>query len=246
MSAKLYSLRMSHPSHAAHAMLERKRIEHEVRDLLPGLHPLILRLAGFRGGTVPALVLDRRRLQTSLQISRALDELVPERPLFPADPERRRAVEAAEAWGDSELQPVPRRIFRWGLTRDTKLRRWLADISNVPAPGLVAGTGRGQARLFARISGADEDRVRRDVDELPALVAHVDALIADGTIGGEEPNAADFQIGATLAALTNFTDLRPFVYGHPAGDLAARLFAPWPFTVPPFVPAHWLAPDADD
>ena len=44
----------------------------------------------------------------------------------------------------------------------------------------------------------------------------VDALIEDGTIGGDEPNAADFQIGATTRLLMNFDDLRPSIEGRPA------------------------------
>jgi glutathione S-transferase len=118
--AKLYSLALSHPAHAARLMLERKGIDHEVADLLPGLHPLLLRLAGFRGSTVPAVRIDGRRIQGSLEISHALEELRPEPPLFPADPDERRAVQEAEVWGESALQPVPRRIFRWSCGRDRR------------------------------------------------------------------------------------------------------------------------------
>src|SRR5260370_952805 len=109
-------------------MLERKRIDHRIVQIQPGLHSLVVRLAGFPGGTVPALTLDGRRIQGSTSISRALDELRPEPALFPADRERRRAVEDAEAWGESELQPVPRRVYRWGLVRDRAMRRRLAEV----------------------------------------------------------------------------------------------------------------------
>ena len=78
VTAKLYSLSLSHPGHAARLMLERKGIEHRVVDLLPGLHPPIVRAAGFRGGTVPALKLDGRRIQGSLRISRALEQARPD------------------------------------------------------------------------------------------------------------------------------------------------------------------------
>ena len=43
----------------------------------------------------------------------------------------------------------------------------------------------------------------------PAKLDHVDALAADGVIGGEEPNAADLQIGATLRVLLTVGDLHP-------------------------------------
>src|SRR6185312_2123925 len=100
MAATLYSLSLSHPSHAARLMLERKGIEHEVKDLLPGFHPLLLRLAGFRGGTVPALQIDGRRIQGSTEISQALDELQIEPTLYSSDPARRQAIREAEDWGE--------------------------------------------------------------------------------------------------------------------------------------------------
>jgi glutathione S-transferase len=83
VSARLYSLSLSHPSQAARLMLEHKGLEHEVVELLAGIHPLQLRAAGFRAGTVPALKLDGRRVQGSLRISRALEQARPEPALFP-------------------------------------------------------------------------------------------------------------------------------------------------------------------
>jgi glutathione S-transferase len=96
-------------------MLEHKGIEHEWVRLAPGLHPIQLRLAGFRGGTIPALKLDGLRVVGSRRISRLIDEIKPEPSLFPADPARRAAVEAAEEWGDTVLQPIPRRLLRWAF-----------------------------------------------------------------------------------------------------------------------------------
>jgi glutathione S-transferase len=89
MTVKLYSLTVSHPSVAAHLMLEWKRIDHRVLQIQPGLHPLVVRIAGFPRNTVPALELEGRRIQGSLAISRALDEYRPEPALFPDDPVRR-------------------------------------------------------------------------------------------------------------------------------------------------------------
>ena len=44
----------SHPSRAGIAMLRHKRIPHRVVWLMPGLHPLLVRVAGFPRHTVPA------------------------------------------------------------------------------------------------------------------------------------------------------------------------------------------------
>ena len=44
----------SHPSRAGIAMLRHKRIPHRVVWLMPGLHPQLVRVAGFPRHTVPA------------------------------------------------------------------------------------------------------------------------------------------------------------------------------------------------
>jgi glutathione S-transferase len=236
VTAKLYSLSLSHPGHAARLMLQHKGIEHRVVDLLPGLHPPVVRAAGFRGGTVPALKLDGRRIQGSLRISRALEQARPDAaPLFPAA--RRQAVEDAEAWGERDLQPVPRRLFRWAALHDAGLRRWLAgDVLQLPAPRLAAAGYGPLARLFAGMVGASDTQVRADLAELPGKLDHVDQLIAAGTIGGTEPNAADFQIGTTVRVLLAFEDLRDQVEGRPAGDLAMRVLPDFPGPIPPALP----------
>src|SRR5947208_5109923 len=98
MTAKLYGMAISHPSQAARKMLEHKGIEYELVSMPPTTQALVVHLAGFKGGTVPALKLDGRRVQGSVAIAHALEELKPEPPLYPRDPEQRRRVEEAERW----------------------------------------------------------------------------------------------------------------------------------------------------
>ena len=146
-------------------MLAHKRLPHRRIDLLAGFHPYLVRAAGFEGRTVPALELaDSRHVQGSLEISRALDELIPERPLFPDEPVARSAVERAERWGHDELQPVPRRIFRWAAMEDPALRRWIASqVEGVPAPAIVATLSRPISTLRCAESGrhrGDDPRQR--------------------------------------------------------------------------------------
>jgi glutathione S-transferase len=119
-------------------MLQHKGIEHEWVKVAPGAQAFRVRLAGFRGGTVPALRLDGRRVVGSRRISRLLDEVKPEPPLFPADPGRRRAVEAAEEWGETVLQPIPRRLLRWAIRHHPDARVMLARVLGSPRPELVA------------------------------------------------------------------------------------------------------------
>ena len=58
----------------------------------------------------------------------------------------------------------------------------------------------------------------------PALLDRVDALIAEGVIGGHDYNVADFQIATSVRLLMTLEDLRGAIEPRPAAR--ARL-APW-------------------
>jgi len=241
--ATLYSLEPSHPSHAARLMLEHKGIDHKLVNFLPGTHSVMLRTRGFRGPTVPALKLNGRRVQTSRAISRALDELQPEPRLFPADPQERIRVEEAERWGDQVLQDIPRRLFRWVAVRNPEFRAYLAREYGIPLPRVAATINAPVARWFARQSGATDERTGGSLALLPAVLDHVDKLIADGVIGGKGPNAADFQIGTSVRVLMTWDDLAPAIEGRRAAKHALSLMPEYPNHVPGgHVPEQWLQP----
>jgi glutathione S-transferase len=241
VKVKLYSIAVSHPARTAGLMLRYKGIEYELVDIPPGMQRLLLRLHGFRGATVPALKIDGRKVQGSLNVSRALDALQPEPPLFPADPQQRAAVEEAERWGEAELQPVPRNIFRWCVSRDQELRQDLAQTTGIPLPSIAARAMKPVGWYFASVvSGATEESVRADLAALPAQFDHVDELIAEGVIGGEQPNAADFQIATSVRVMLNFPQLRPLIESRPAGELAMRIAPRFGDQVPLKLPAEWV------
>jgi glutathione S-transferase len=249
---RLYSIPMSHPGHAARLMLERKRIDHDVKYLLTGSQAVALRALGFPRGTTPALKIDGRRIQGSREIAAALDEITPTPALFPADPGGRRAVKAAEEWAEREFQPVPRRLLRWGLRNVDDLRQWVIvnelrglGIRRIPASSAMARASLPLAAYFARVSGATEAAARADLERLPELLQHVERMIDAGTIGGAEPNAADFQVGTTARLLYAFEDLRPVVEGTPAAELGMQLFPDFPHNIPPFLPRAWLQGEPD-
>lgn len=241
MQATVYALAGSHPVKAALLMLDRKGIEWRRRDLANVVDRPLLRAMGFPGPTVPAVKLDGRKIQTTRALARALDELVPEPPLFPADPDRRASVEAAEQWGDEVLQPVPRRLSWAALKRDRSgLRSFIeGPIMGIP-PGLAVATAAPLVYGSAKINKATDDAVRADLLTLPALIDQVDDLIANGVIGGAEPNAADYQIFTSVRLLMCFDDLRPQIESRPAGEQALRLVPHFPGKVPPVFPSEWL------
>lgn len=240
VDATLYSMSISHPARAAGLMLARKGIDARIVNLPVGSQQVAMRAFGFRGGTVPGLKLDGRRVQGSTEISRALDEAAPEPPLFPADPERRAAVEEAERWGEAAYQPVPRRIFRWSVATNGDLRERLFGMVGMPVPAVTSRAFWPVAQFYVRLEGGGEDTAREDVAALPNHLDHVDGLIAAGTLDGGDLNAADFQIGTTTRVLLNFPALRHLVEGRPAAKHAMRIAPDFGREAPVEVPAEWV------
>jgi glutathione S-transferase len=222
MGIKLYGTKPSPPTHTVRLELEAKGLDYKAIWLLPGLHPALLRTRGFRGGTVPSIKIDGRKLQQSRAISRALDELKPEPPLFPADPQKRLEVEEAERWGDEVLQDVPRRIVRWLSVHRPETRVMIAREMGVPLPKLAAWINAPTARYMANKVDSDEE-IRYAIGAVGEVLDHVDDLIASGVIGGEVPNAADFQIATSVRALLTVRDLDRATQGRPSADHAMRL-----------------------
>ena len=245
MQIKLYWIPFSHPSQAVRKMLEVKGLEFKLIDVVPLSQRLYLRSAGFAHGTVPALKLDDRRVQGSREIARVLDELWPQPLLVPMALGTRAEVLRAERWGEEVLQPVPRRLGRYGVAHSHEVRRWGAEHGGLPAPGLVARLSSPAARYYARLREgdgrrADEAGLRADFRSLPSLLEHADELLAKGVLAIDPPNAAALQVLSSVRVLAAFADLRGLL-DRPCGAAARELFPDYPEPIPPFLPAPWLA-----
>lgn len=242
MAARLFVIPGSHPSLAVRLMLERKGVEHKRFDLVPVVSKVVLRAARFPGVTVPALKLDGRRVQGTRAIAETLDELRPEPPLWPADAEKRAKVDELERWADGQLQEIPRRALWWALSQDKSPLASYSEGARLGVPvGLAVKTAPPVIALARRFNGATDDQVRQDLSDLPGALDRVDAAIADGTIGGEQPNVADYQVATSVRLLMTVEDLRPKVEGRPAGALAMRLVPEYPGRIPAgTLPADWL------
>ena len=233
MRATLFGVPASHPTLAAELMLRHKGVYYRRVDLVNAAHRTVLRAMGFPRKTVPAMRLEGARVQGSSEIARALDALVASPPLFPADPERRREVEEAEAWGNEVLQPVPRRLMWNALKHDrSTLATYLqGSKTGIPIP-IASRTAAPIAAAARRFNRATDDAARRDLAALPGLVDRVDELIGRGVIGGAARNAADFQIATSLSLLLTMDDVRPLIEGHPAEGLARDIVADQPGRMP--------------
>jgi glutathione S-transferase len=243
MAGTLFGLPASHPTVAAELMLKRKGIPYRRIDLVPVTSKPLLRALGFPGVTVPALRLEGQRLQGSRTISRALDAMQPEPPLFPRDPEARESVVQAEAWGDEVLQPLARRLAWGALKRDRSTIETLLGDARIPLLPTSLAVALSGPVVFAsaRFNHATDVTVRADLERLPALLDRVDELIAEGVIGGAEPNAADYQIATSVRLLMSHDDIRPAIEDRPAGRLARAVVPRFGARLPAVFPPEWLA-----
>jgi glutathione S-transferase len=240
--AKLYVIPGSHPSMSAMLMLDRKGIPFKRVDLMPVISKGVLRLQRFPGVTVPALKLDGDRVQGSREIARELDRIQPEPPLLPSDPELRVKVEEAEAWGD-EFQQKPRTLSWWAFRRNRAPMKSYSEGARLGIPvGFAVKTGGPLVAIAARLNDGTDENVRKIIASLPADLDRIDSWISEGVMGGEEPNAADFQIAPTVRLAMTFDDLRPAIVERPAGDLAMRIVPKFSGRMPPVIPPDWLEP----
>ena len=235
MPAKLYVVHGSHPCTTVEEALKLKGIAYKTVEFPPPMHAALMRpLFGAR--TVPGLKLeDGEKLQGSRAILRRLDELVPEPPLYGRTAQERAKIEEAELWGDEVLQGVVRHLIWPALAQRPDCMPAYQEGSKLPpipmpvlklmAPAITS--------IEKRLNGATDEAVRGDLRAMPAHLDRIDGWIADGVLGGDQPNAADLQIAPSLRLLITFGDVRPMFEGCPAADLAHKWLSPMKGSTPP-------------
>ncbi len=214
----------SHPCAAVAKALDLKGLPYSVVEWPPPLHAPIQQLI-FGARTVPAMKLDGEKISGSRAIMRRLDELVPEPPLYPADPAARDAVEEAERWGDELLQPIARTLIWPAMKHSPEAMVGYSEGSKLPMPAAaIKVMAPVVTRLGCALNHTNDSAAQAELRMLPGHLDTIDALIADGTIGGEPPNAADLQILSTIRLLLTLADVRPLIAGRPCESLARHVF----------------------
>ena len=240
---RLYTIPGSHPGVAVQAMMKAKGIPFKRTDLFPVMQKLVVRVQGFPRQTVPAIKIDGRKVQGSREIARELDRVQPEPPLFPEDPEKRRAVEEAERFGDEELQHPIRQMIWWTLRKDKAPLRSFSEGAKLGIPtGLAVATAGPILAATAYYNKATDENVCRGLAELPDLLDRIDAWIEAGVLDGERLYAADYQIAPSLRLAMTMQDLRPAIDARPAGRFARRVIPDYAGDAPPTFPPAWLQP----
>lgn len=235
----LHVLPPSHPCATVEVALQVKGLEFERVELPIGRHQEPMEeLYGEGRTTVPGLLVDGVPVHGSNAIMERLEEIAPEPSLYP--PDLAEQITEAARWGDEELQDLGRRI-PWGAL----YFRPEAMGTMAPGGGPLDPAGTDFAMRFIRASWKYHNitavQLADDLAVLPRLLDHVDGLIAQGILGGEAPNAADLQIGATLAVLRIVGDVRPLIDARPCAQLATRWFGERPGDVPAgALPAGWV------
>jgi glutathione S-transferase len=239
----LYVVHGSHPCAAVERALELKGLPFRRIELPPPLHAPLQRLR-FGARTVPAVRLgDGEKVSGSRAILRRLEELAPEPALWPADDGRRALVERAEEWGDEVYQPIARRLLWGAMRRCPEALVSYSEGSRIPLPKpAIRASARAMIRGEVALNRASEGAVRADLRNLSRHLDRVDRWIAEGVIGGEQPNAADLQIATTSRLLMTIGDVAPFFAGRAAESHARELFGEQAGSVPRgALPADWLA-----
>jgi glutathione S-transferase len=225
MRLHLYVVHGSHPCAAVEKAMTMKGLSYRVTEWPPPLHPPIQKVI-FGARTVPGLKIDGEKVSGSRAIMRRLDQLAPDPPLFPQDPDARARVQEAERWGDEVFQPVGRELIWVGLMRRPDALVSYSEHSRLPVPApAIRLSAPLVARVAARLNRTNGDVARADLQTLPAQLDRIDGWIADGTIGdAARPNAADLQLASTIRLLLTLADARALIEGRPCAELARRLF----------------------
>jgi glutathione S-transferase len=231
----LHVLPPSHPCMTVTAALRLKGLEYERVELSAGPHVEQMQAIYGEGNyTVPGMLIDGEPVHGSRAIVARLEQIVPEPVLYPSED-----VHEAELWGDVALQDLGRRL-PWGALhfRPEAMGTFGGrGVLDGPGTDFAIGYIHGSWK-YHHISAA---RLAEDLAGLPEKLARVEEFAASETIGGELPNAADLQIGATLRVLLNIGDLRPLLEGGEGERIARRYFPDYPGDVPAGAfPAGWV------
>lgn len=206
MEPTLWHISISHYNEKVRWALDHKGIPYRARAPLPGVHAVFAAwLTRGRCFTFPVIDIDGERIGDSTAIIAALEERLPERPLYPAGPDERRRALMLEDWFDRELGPKVRRFVFHELIRDPD--RFVA-VAGQAAPRAFEAMGPAGHRLARTMIGTryralDDGAAERAMGDVRAGFDRLE----------EELGAGDYLAGGSfgVADLTAASLLYPIV-----------------------------------
>ena len=234
----LHAVPSSHPVLTVEAALRHKGLEFERVDLPIGDHgDAVAEIYGEGARTVPGLLVDGEPVHGSVGILRRLDELVPEPALYPPDVAEQ--VRETEEWGSEVVQSMARHFVFGALHfRPESMGTFAGGGALDPAGTDFAIT---YVRRAWRHVGITAAGLAAQLADLPGVLDRTDALAEAGVVGGEQPTAADLQLGSSFRLMLILGDLAPLLEGRTAERIARRWFADYPGEVPAGAfPAGWV------
>lgn len=218
----LHVVPFSHPCLAVSAALDRLGYGYETVELVTGRQgDEIEAIYGEGRRTVPGLLVDDEPVHGSSTILARIDELSPDGGLYPAASAE--AIRAAEAGLTEDLQTSARVLVFGAMHFRPESMGTFAGTAQLDPGGVDFAIK--AMRATWRYLDISAERVYDTLQELPAQLDAVDALLDASAIGGEAPTAADFQFGSSMHLLVQIGDVRPLVEERPSARLLS-LFEP--------------------
>jgi glutathione S-transferase len=238
MPARVYVVHGSHPCATVEKAFAIKGIPFKLVEIPPAAHAAVMRVV-FGGRTVPSVKFeDGLKVQGTREILRELETRVPDPPLYVGND-----VEEVERWGEEVFQPIARTMMWATLSRHPRaMYDYQEGQKNPKLPmAAVLATAPLLTAVERKLNAVTDERVRRELQELPGHLDRIDAWIEDGTLGGERPNAADLQIAPTIRLLATSGDIRPLIEGRPSERFATQYLDPIPASTPQgILPPEWI------
>jgi glutathione S-transferase len=139
------------------------------------------------------------------------------------------------------LQDGVRQMARWAVGKDPEAMATFLEDARMTVPTPVVRTALPAIRpvVLLQMSAKDET-ARACLEALPGQLDRVDALLAEGVIGGERPNVVDFQVAPSVRLMLTFDQLREHIDARPAGRHARALVPRYPGRFREVFPRAWM------
>jgi len=219
----LHVVPFSHPCLAVSAALDRLGQEYETVTLETGRQgDKVEEVYGEGCRTVPGLLVDDEPVHGTSTIFARLDELLPDADLYPAAVAE--AIREAEPALAEDIQMSARVLVFGAMHFRPESMGTFAGVDQLDPGGVDFAIK--TMRAAWRYLDITAQRIYDTLQALPEQLDAVDALLDSGALGGEEPTAADFQLGSSLHLLVQIGDVRPLVEERPAWKAVSTLFEP--------------------